>query len=69
MENVRLGVVGLGWFGGVLTESARATSLFDVVSCFARSEESRQAFAAAARLWATADADLPELKLAREKSR
>jgi len=47
MENVRLGVVGLGWFGGVLTESARATGLFDVVSCFARSEESRQAFAAA----------------------
>jgi predicted dehydrogenase len=47
MENVRLGVVGLGWFGGVLTESARATGSFDVVSCFARSEESRQAFATA----------------------
>ena len=45
MENVRLGVVGLGWFGGVLTKSARATGLADVVSCFARSEASRQAFA------------------------
>ena len=45
VENVRLGVVGLGWFGGVLTESARATGLADVVSCFARSEAARQAFA------------------------
>ena len=45
MENVRLGIVGLGWFGGVLTQSARATGLADVVSCFARSEASGQAFA------------------------
>src|SRR5207342_3874911 len=45
MESVRLGVVGLGWFGGVLTASARATGLADVVSCFARTESSRQAFA------------------------
>jgi predicted dehydrogenase len=47
MEKVRLGVVGLGWFGGVLTESARASGIADVVSCFARSEASRQAFATA----------------------
>lgn len=45
MESVRLGVIGLGWFGGVLTESARATGAADVVSCFARSEVSREAFA------------------------
>ncbi len=46
MEKVRLGVVGLGWFGGILTESARASGLADVVSCFARSEETRRAFSA-----------------------
>ena len=32
-------------------------------------EGARSAFAAAARLWSTADADLPELQIAREKSR
>jgi predicted dehydrogenase len=47
MEKVRLGVVGLGWFGGVLTDSARASGLAEVVSCFARSKDSRQAFATA----------------------
>ena len=45
MESVRLGVIGLGWFGGVLTESARSTGAVDIVSCFARSEDSRNAFA------------------------
>lgn len=44
METVRLGVVGLGWFGGVLAQAARATGEGLVVSCFARSEESRRAF-------------------------
>ena len=47
MENVRLGLVGCGWFGGVLTKSAQASGLSDVVSCFARSEDSRRAFAQA----------------------
>jgi predicted dehydrogenase len=45
MENVRLGVVGVGWFGGVVTRSARATGLAEVVSCFARSKTSRRSFA------------------------
>lgn len=45
MENVRLGMVGLGWFGGALAEAARATGLADVVACFARSPEGRAAFA------------------------
>lgn len=44
---VRLGIVGLGWFGGVLTESAGATGTAEVVACFARSAESRARFAAA----------------------
>lgn len=47
METVRLGAVGLGWFGGVLTEAARASGEAEVVSCFARSEDGRRAFAEA----------------------
>ncbi len=45
MDTVRLGIVGLGWFGGVLTEAARASGQAEVVSCFSRSEETRRAFA------------------------
>jgi len=45
METVRLGVVGLGWFGGVLVESARSSGVADVVACYARTEETRAAFA------------------------
>ena len=45
METVRLGAVGLGWFGGVLAEAARASGEAEVVACFARSEEGRRAFA------------------------
>ncbi|HEX6131205.1 MAG TPA: Gfo/Idh/MocA family oxidoreductase [Actinomycetota bacterium] len=45
MEKARLAVVGLGWFGGVLTESARRTGAADVVACFARSPDARAAFA------------------------
>jgi len=45
MDTARLGVVGLGWFGAVLLEAARATGRADVVACFARSVEAREAFA------------------------
>ena len=45
METVRLGAVGLGWFGGVLAEAAHASGEAEVVACFARSEEGRRAFA------------------------
>jgi predicted dehydrogenase len=45
METVRLGVLGTGWFGGVLTESARTSGLAEVVACYARSEDARTAFA------------------------
>jgi predicted dehydrogenase len=45
METVRLGVVGLGWFGGVLAESARSSGVAEVVSCYARTEDTRAAFA------------------------
>jgi predicted dehydrogenase len=42
---VRLGIVGLGWFGGVLADSAERSGTADVVSCFARSSETREGFA------------------------
>ena len=45
MDTVRLGVVGLGWFGGVLAESARSSGVADVVACYARTEDTRAAFA------------------------
>ena len=45
MENVRLGIVGLGWFGGVLAEAARSSGLAEVVACYSRSPETRTAFA------------------------
>lgn len=45
MEKARLAVVGLGWFGAVLTESARRSELAEVVACFARSPEARTEFA------------------------
>ncbi len=45
MDTARLGIVGLGWFGGVLAKSARASGVADVVSCYARTEETRAAFA------------------------
>jgi predicted dehydrogenase len=45
MDTARLGIVGLGWFGGVLTAAARASGVAEVVSCYARSPEARAAFA------------------------
>lgn len=43
MEPLRVASIGLGWWGGVLAEKAAAGGL-EVVRCFARSEESRDAF-------------------------
>jgi predicted dehydrogenase len=47
MDQVGLGFVGLGWFGGVLADAASATDGTEVVACFARSEATRAAFAEA----------------------
>jgi predicted dehydrogenase len=44
-EKVRLGSVGLGWWGGVLANGAAAGDEATVVSCFARTPETRQKFA------------------------
>jgi predicted dehydrogenase len=41
---VRLGVVGLGWWGGALATAARTSGLAEVTACFARTKETREAF-------------------------
>jgi predicted dehydrogenase len=55
MKTVRLGVVGLGWFGGVLADSARSSGVAEVVACYARTEGTRNAFAAQHGCRAVAD--------------
>lgn len=46
MDEVRLGSVGLGWWGGMLANSAVATGSARIVACFARRPEARDSFAA-----------------------
>lgn len=43
-DKVRLGSVGLGWWGGVLADGVAAGDEAVVVSCFARTPETRQKF-------------------------
>ncbi len=57
MDTVRLGIIGLGWFGGVLAESARSSGIAEVVACYARTEETRAAFAEQHRCRAVGDLD------------
>jgi predicted dehydrogenase len=45
MEPVRVASIGLGWWGGELASKA-TTAGVDVVSCYARTPEARDAFAA-----------------------
>lgn len=45
MTKLRAASIGLGWWGGVLADAAVRTRDVEVVSCFARSEEAREAFA------------------------
>jgi predicted dehydrogenase len=45
MTALRVGSIGLGWWGGTLAEKGRLAGL-ELVSCFARSEASREEFAA-----------------------
>ena len=45
-EPVRVGSIGLGWWGGVLATSAASSGLVEIAGCFARSGEAREAFAA-----------------------
>ena len=45
MEALRVASIGLGWWGGVLATKAEEAGI-DLVSCFARTEEARDEFAA-----------------------
>lgn len=45
MTKLRAASIGLGWWGGVLAEAAARSAQVEVVSCFARSQETREAFA------------------------
>jgi len=56
---VRLGLVGLGWWGRVLADAAARSGAAEVVACFARTEPTRAAFAAEAGCRAAGS--LPEL--------
>ena len=44
MNSVHLGLIGLGWWGGVLADSARKSGRAEVVTCFSRSSDTRAAF-------------------------
>ncbi len=44
-RSVSLGVVGLGWWGGVLASAAKTTGVIEIARCFARSGQARDAFA------------------------
>jgi len=44
LEPVRLGFLGLGWWGGVLAAAARASGAAEVVASFSNSPEKRAAF-------------------------
>ena len=44
-EKVRLASIGLGWWGNVLADAVKRSGEAEVVSCFARTEATRQAFA------------------------
>lgn len=46
MDPVRVGLMGLGWWGNELLRGATAAGAVDLVTCYARTPDSRQAFAA-----------------------
>jgi predicted dehydrogenase len=56
LDGVRLGILGTGWWAGVLADAAAASGS-QVVSCFARDPDHRAAFAAAHGCRAAADLD------------
>jgi predicted dehydrogenase len=43
---VRLGVVGLGWWGRVLADAVRRSGAAEIVACYARTASTRERFAA-----------------------
>jgi predicted dehydrogenase len=45
-DGVGLGLVGLGWWGGILAEAVRDTDGAELVACYARTASTRDRFAA-----------------------
>ena len=44
-EPLRVGCLGMGWWSDVLADAMKRSDRFEIVSCYTRSEEKRQAFA------------------------
>ena len=44
-EPLRVGCVGMGWWSDVLADAMKRSGKFEIVSCYTRSSEKRQAFA------------------------
>jgi predicted dehydrogenase len=42
---LRVAVLGMGWWSDVLSDAIKRSSEFEIVACFTRSEDKRQAFA------------------------
>ena len=45
-EPVRVGCIGMGWWSDVLADAIKRSGRLQIVSCYTRSEQKRQAFAA-----------------------
>lgn len=46
MERIRAASIGLGWWGGVLAQAAKRSKGVEVTTCYARTPETRERFAA-----------------------
>ena len=45
MEPLRVACIGMGWWSDVLADAMKRSGKFELVSCYTRSEDKRQAFA------------------------
>src|ERR1700690_1085577 len=45
-EPLRVGCIGMGWWSDVLADAIQRSGRLEIVSCYTRSEEKRQTFAA-----------------------
>jgi predicted dehydrogenase len=56
-EPLRVACIGLGWWSDVLAEAMRRSGKLEIVACYSRSEDKRQAFAAKYQCRAAASYD------------
>ena len=45
IEPLRVACIGMGWWSDVLADAMKRSGKFEIVSCYTRSSEKRQAFA------------------------